>query len=71
MIKPILATVAIIAISVTASIAHAGLTSTIGWGCHTCGFKNGTQMDGIALGSVSAGSVTTLKLSSGEILDLR
>ena len=51
--------------------ANAGLTSKIGWGCHTCGFKNGTPLTGLALGSASNGTVSVVILQSGEFLDLR
>jgi hypothetical protein len=52
--------------------ANAGeLTATIGWGCHTCGFKNGTQVTGLAPGSASGGTVGVVLLPSGERVDLR
>ena len=52
--------------------ANAGpLGVYIGWGCHTCGFKNGTQLTGVASGSASVGTMGAVILRSGEILDLR
>ena len=51
--------------------ANAGpLGVSIGWGCHTCGFKNGAQLTGLAFRSAFAGTVAVV-LPSGEVLDLR
>ena len=72
MSKLVLAAFTAAALSTAASTAYAGgLTATIGWGCHTCGFKNGTQLTGVALGNASTGTVSKVILPSGEVLDLR
>ena len=42
-----------------------------GWGCRTCDYLNGTQHSGIAVGSASTGSVSTVILPMGEIVDVR
>ena len=35
-------------------------TSTIGWGCHTCGFKNGPTLTGVSdAGGLAASSLST------------
>ena len=56
------------AFSAMASTANAGPTLTLnsGWGCHTCGFKNGTQLAGMALDGVSTGTIKAVILPSGE-----
>ena len=55
MTKVIFTVFAAAAFSAMASTANAGPTP--GWGCHTCGFKNDTQLAGIALDGVSTGTV--------------
>jgi hypothetical protein len=46
---------------------RAGFQSAVGWGCYTCGFKNGTGLSGHAL---PAGQVTAVTLPSGDVVAL-
>jgi hypothetical protein len=71
MTKLILAAVAVAAFGMTTSTGAANLTSTIGWGCHICGFKNGTQLTGIAGEDASARAISAVILPAGEIVGLR
>jgi hypothetical protein len=71
MTKLILAAFAAASLSAIAvSAANAG-GRIVGWGCHTCEFKNGTPLTGVALGSASTGTVISVILPSGEVLKLR
>ena len=72
MTKVIFTAFAAAAFGAMASTANAGptvnpgWTVNQGWGCPTCGFKNGTQLAGIALDSVSIGTIKAVILPSGE-----
>jgi hypothetical protein len=48
--------------------AQAGFRSAVGWGCYTCGFKNGTGLSGHGL--PAAGQVTAVTLPSGDVVAL-
>jgi hypothetical protein len=44
----------------------AGTYINTGWGCHTCGFKNGTALTGHRL--TASGTVSAIVLPSGEAI---
>jgi hypothetical protein len=66
MTKVIFTAFAAAAFGAMASTAIAGPHVASGWGCHTCGFKNGTQIAGIALDGVSTGAIKAVILPPGE-----
>ena len=69
MTKVIFMAFAAAALSAIASTASAGPHVTSGWGCYTCGFKNGTQLAGIAVEGVSTGTIKAVILPSGETVE--
>jgi hypothetical protein len=48
-----------------------GRGSHSGWGCQTCGFTNGTQLTGLNMPSSGSLAPASVKLPSGDIIDLR
>jgi hypothetical protein len=68
MTKLFFAALTVAALSAAASTAYAGgtgYTSTIGWGCHTCG----TQLTGIAVDRLSIETINAVILPSGEVAE--
>jgi hypothetical protein len=59
-----------LALGGAASSANADFTTGPGWGCYNCGYKNGTQLTGIALNAAAGGIIGTVILPSGEAVDL-